>query len=93
MTAELCPTSGTDTLHKLACQLLPSKLSRTGKRTLKLLFLFLGCSSVGSLIKVNRKLFIVFANLFCVLRLDQYEIANHPLQVLFAGPQNKTFLL
>ena len=60
----ICPSSALETLHKLAYQVSPGKFNMVGKRTLKLLFLLLGNSSVGSLMRVIRNSFIVLASLF-----------------------------
>ena len=56
--------SATETLHKLTCQVSHGKFNMVGKRTLKLLFLLLGNSSVGSLMRVIRNSFMVLASLF-----------------------------
>ena len=50
--------------HGVACQVSHGKFKMVGKRTLKLLFLLLGNSSVGSLMRVIRNSFIVLASLF-----------------------------
>ena len=59
----LCPYSARETLHKLTCQVSHGKFNMVGKRTLKLLFLLLGNSSVGSLMRVIRNSFMVLASL------------------------------